>query len=846
VATALAVSCYYVLKNSEIAQGEVRFEAIADRALTISREIVQRKKLGAVSMADTASWFSPDVDPWPFVLIPGFEELAQNARDTSNVRSVGLCPFVTPEQLDEFEDFAYNYYQHTRDPPFPEGYGVSSFGPGVWQKGKTTNPDGKIPVNTDANNTWGSPHRLFAPILQHSHIWRVLMLNVNFEPTRGVMIDEMIQCSNERAKAEDPKSVPCGVLTDMLNLASEAEGSGPDAILMEPIYPAHDKTKLVGFIVSSVVWRESLENVFAADVTGVDCVLRTPNEIFTFEIQDGKAVVKGQGDQHDTKYDYYRRTIEIVSNGDFSPQTPTYTLEIYPTEEFLLSFVSQNPVRGVIGSLLIISVISCLFYLYDCYVRKEFDANKELLEAKRRFVRFVSHEVRTPLNTVCMGVALAREEISQLSTRPSAKVSNETPPDGPPADESSLKSTEEASKVSENMLLLEKDKLDEWLGLLGDISGNAESAVDVLNDLLHYDKIQRGKLNLELSIIPIWTMVEKTAMEFKLMAAEKGIKLTMDFSPLHGENDPEKSSGVLSLPERLRGCVVVGDEIRATQVLRNLISNALKFTPENGKLTVTARVEVAQEHSVKTMTLANHETISLPMEGQVMIDVTDTGIGMTKAQLKTVFNDSVQFNSNKLQGGKGSGLGLYIAKGIAEQHGGTLEVRSDGLNCGTTFTMVLPLYRDDRRTETFEGDSLADDRDHAPPPQQNILVVDDSAANRKLLIRLLQNRGHTCVEACDGREAVTHVVEAMAKATDGGSTEPFTTIVMDYEMPNMDGPTACQKIRSLGCSSFIVGVTGTLMPEDVAHFKDCGANAVLPKPFQMASLDQLWMEYGLS
>lgn len=294
VAAALAMAAFYILKSSETKQAEIRFESIAERALTSAAAIVERKKLGVVTMADTAAWAQPNANEWPFVIVPGWEELAKNARETSGARSLGFCPFVTPDQLDDFEEFAYDYYYNVREPPFPNTTAVSDFGRGVWGLDKGSPwEDGKVPANPDANNTWGSPNKVFSPILQHSHIWRVLMLNTNFEPTRGIMIDELIRCSQDRAQAEDPSNFRCGVLTDMLNLASEEQVEfGPDSLLFEPIYPAMNKTIVSGLVVSSLVWRESLENVFAGDVNGVDCVVSTDTLSYTYKIKDGEAIAK--------------------------------------------------------------------------------------------------------------------------------------------------------------------------------------------------------------------------------------------------------------------------------------------------------------------------------------------------------------------------------------------------------------------------------------------------------------------------------------------------------------------------------------------------------------------------
>ena len=120
-----------------------------------------------------------------------------------------------------------------------------------------------------------------------------------------------------------------------------------------------------------------------------------------------------------------------------------------------------------------------------------------------------------------------------------------------------------------------------------------------------------------------------------------------------------------------------------------------------------------------------------------------------------------------------------------------------------------------------------------------ILIVDDAAMNRKLLTRLLRNHGHECDEAEDGAVAVRLMKEAI------DDSQPYDTVLLDNEMPVMDGPTAAQHMREMGSDVFIVGITGNLLPEDVANFKQKGANSVLPKPFKLSELESLWMEYGI-
>jgi CheY-like chemotaxis protein len=122
----------------------------------------------------------------------------------------------------------------------------------------------------------------------------------------------------------------------------------------------------------------------------------------------------------------------------------------------------------------------------------------------------------------------------------------------------------------------------------------------------------------------------------------------------------------------------------------------------------------------------------------------------------------------------------------------------------------------------------------------HILLVDDAVTNRKLLRRLLEKNGHTCEEAENGDIAYNLVVESMKKAN-----QQFDSILIDNEMPIMSGPTAVKKMRAYGCVSLIIGITGNVLPEDVAHFKQCGADSVLPKPFVFDDLISLWAECGL-
>jgi signal transduction histidine kinase/CheY-like chemotaxis protein len=556
--------------------------------------------------------------------------------------------------------------------------------------------------------------------------------------------------------------------------------------------------------VSAVVWGEIMISTYAEGVSGVNIVLQTGNLAYTYTVFQGEAMLKGEGDLHDTNFDSFAVQLEVTDQNLFGPTSASYVITLYPTQELYDVYSTRNPMLATVGAVCLIAFTSFLFLLYDLFVRREFNAKKELLEAKRKFVRFVSHEVRTPLNSVCMGLTLMKEEIAANLNR------------------------NKENKEKNN------DNLRAWLTLTDEVSANAHSAMDVLNDLLNYDKVETGKLTLEYTIVPIFDLIEQTVSEFKLPAMKKKIKLIVQ-TPLSSDIEGHTDASL----ERF----VVGDKVRLTQVFRNLLSNAIKFTPERGDLTVRATWLPPTDKQLRNptethFTLPHEESVVFAQKGSLTLSVTDTGVGMTPEQVKSVFFQGTQFNKNELQAGNGSGLGTYIAKGIVRQHGGSLSASSEGLNQGSTFSVTLPVY-DIPSDLTPTTKTLDTDSDDALSDPLKILVVDDSKTNLKLLMRLLSTHGHIVDGAEDGQIAVDKVKAAIEIG------DRFDVILMDYQMPIMDGPTASQKLREMGCDAFIVGVTGNAMPEDLRFYKNAGANAVLPKPLKLPELEALWLEHGI-
>mmetsp|Transcript_4267 Transcript_4267/g.8735 ORF Transcript_4267/g.8735 Transcript_4267/m.8735 type:complete len:599 (+) Transcript_4267:101-1897(+) len=386
-------------------------------------------------------------------------------------------------------------------------------------------------------------------------------------------------------------------------------------------------------------------------------------------------------------------------------------------------------------------------------------------------------------------------------------------------------------------------QIENWYNVMQEVHANAQSSIDVLNDLLNYDKVESGTLALELTIIPMRQLIEQTVQEFNLPAAQKQMELNVSFS---SELSPQSNSNDTDM---------VGDVVRLTQVLRNLISNAIKFTPRGGSLDIratTTRATPQERQMAHKFTLKNMMTVSRVRSGTLQLEVQDSGAGMTKAQVSRLFRRGVQFNVNDLQAGQGSGLGLYIAKGIIEQHGGSLTASSQGLGHGSTFVVTLPLHQptegstdtpssappsESSETESTNNHQQQHDKPTAP---WNVLVVDDSVSNRRLLSRLLQNRGHVCDEAENGQLAL----DKIRHAQEAGLPD-YDLILLDSEMPVLNGPLTAQTIRKYDGYGkvLIVGITGNILPEDVHYFESCGANRVLGKPIRIDVLEEICREY---
>ena len=266
----------------------------------------------------------------------------------------------------------------------------------------------------------------------------------------------------------------------------------------------------------------------------------------------------------------------------------------------------------------------------------------------------------------------------------------------------------------------------------------------------------------------------------------------------------------------------------------------------------------------------NNFNVAASNVGKIVITVKDSGAGMSAENLGKLFLEGMQFNANKLQGGKGSGLGLFITRGIVNLHNGSIKAFSEGEDKGSTFILQYPVVEIDiPLNSTIDIESrieLKKDDTHItrqkctgdntlpsfkniilelnknPNRIKNILVVDDSSPSRKMVIRLLTNSGFICSQAEDGQLCVNYMIENVV----GPVEDKIDLILMDFEMPVMNGPDAVKALRALGITLPIIGLTGNVLPADRSIFLDSGANDVLTKPLNLSQLGAILIDLSIN
>jgi signal transduction histidine kinase/ActR/RegA family two-component response regulator len=328
--------------------------------------------------------------------------------------------------------------------------------------------------------------------------------------------------------------------------------------------------------------------------------------------------------------------------------------------------------------------------------------------------------------------------------------------------------------------LLSQSALDEEQGdLVRTARTAAETLLALLNDLLDAAKLEAGQITLERLPVDLGGLVRDTLRLFSAGAEEKGLKLSAEIDP--------------TLPPQ-----IAGDPVRLRQILSNLISNAVKFTPAGA---VTARVLWRGDAGVE-------------------IEIADTGIGMDAAVMDRLFTRFAQADDTTTRRFGGTGLGLSICRGLVERMGGDIRVRSTPGE-GSSFCVRLPLAA----TVSCSVAARAGGGDaHA----LSILVAEDNAINQKLIRILLEQSGHRVMMVPDGEQALAAVEAACPDL-----------VLMDRHMPAMDGVAATRAIRAMpGPASAvpIIALTASADATTRAACRAAGVDGFVAKPIEPSVL----------
>ncbi len=343
------------------------------------------------------------------------------------------------------------------------------------------------------------------------------------------------------------------------------------------------------------------------------------------------------------------------------------------------------------------------------------------------------------------------------------------------------------TNLLESRLTNEKD-----LEYVGYIQLAGRNLLDLINDILDFSKIEADQVHLEKTPTSVKELIASVSVLVSQRAKEKQIAYEVTLSD--------------GLPE-----IIVADQLRLTQILLNICGNAVKFT-DKGSVKLVVEPASPMEDEVQT----------------IRFSITDTGIGIQEDKIREIFERFVQSTESTTRLFGGTGLGLSIVKSLVTLFGGTVDVRSV-INEGTTFVVECPfkIMNKNAYDEIVVSESVA----IVDLPKIKILAAEDNLLNQKLLVAIFERIGLDFRIAGNGLEAI-QILES----------EPFDVVIMDLQMPVMDGYSAIKQIRSsISTTIPIITMTAHALVGEKEECMSIGANAYISKPFKQTELlNTLW------
>lgn len=346
-------------------------------------------------------------------------------------------------------------------------------------------------------------------------------------------------------------------------------------------------------------------------------------------------------------------------------------------------------------------------------------------------------------------------------------------------------------------LLDSSHSMEERVDSINRIIQAGKHLLRVINEILDLSKIEANRLEIEYIPFSLVDVFRDIYSLVKLQATEKGLSFKIAYeSPLPA--------------------LIKSDPVRLKQILLNLCNNAIKFTKE-GSVSVKASCDIARE--------------------KLIIKVTDSGIGLTQEQLAKLFRPFSQADASTTRKYGGTGLGLHLSKQLAEKLGGTLGVESIP-DIGSCFTLTISTGRLSNAEQLttcpdFENlESAHNIKAKQPRLAGRVLLTEDNHDNQRLVSILLKRMGIECETANNGKQAIARI-----------ENDNFDVILMDVQMPVMDGLTATRLLRKQGYAGPIVALTANAMKQEQQECFEAGCNDICTKPIDHAAFGQVLSKY---
>eukprot|EP01034_Spumella_vulgaris_P030978 gene30978-38281_t len=356
------------------------------------------------------------------------------------------------------------------------------------------------------------------------------------------------------------------------------------------------------------------------------------------------------------------RSENLFSTNQYSCVVLTTTVMFFLIIKLFVTiqFLRQHDITNILFENIVLFALLVILstILPGRTIRRGLVALKKEIEYKKTFVRYISHEIRSPLSTTTLGLDYLIEQVGLGTLTP-----------------------------------------EELLDVLKDAKTSCEIATNTLNDLLMFDKIEANMLEIEPTVMFIYEFVSDCVRPFKIQANSMNITINI----------------TTGSAEKIRNGYCKIDKHKMQQVIRNFLTNAIKFTPEQGSITIDLSLQSDFRDN-----LSGHPRGGM---GVVRVAVQDTGPGISQENIPKLFGQYVQIDAKKLQGGKGSGLGLWLSKSIVEMHGGYMGVSSDGEGMGCNFYFEIPCYTAEEVLDPSTGSATVSEQERDIRERQSSCIM---------------------------------------------------------------------------------------------------------------------------